>query len=112
MTAEEFLEKYAVSLYVKVRPDGTETVEGTDAKAVTGLYLQLVVLQNYQILKDYLEGQTMLPRLWGSGDIHAMMFPDPDGNVICMFMKYSGDAWKLAEQAKLIMKRWLEEFEW
>jgi len=106
------MEKYAVALCVKVRPDGTETYEGADAGAVTGLYLQLVVLQNYQILKGYLEGQTLLPRCWGSGEIHALMFPDPDGNVICMFMKYSGDACKLAEKAKLIMNRWLEEFEW
>ena len=112
MTVQEFMGKYAVSLFAKVTPDGAETVRGEQADSMMPLYMALVGRQDHAVLSDYLSGQTLLPRMWGSGEIHCIMFPDAEGNVICMFLKYTGDAWELAEHSRLLMGRWLEEFEW
>ena len=112
MELAAFLEKYQIGIFVKAAPDGTEIVRGTDADAVTGLYCQLVGQQDYSVLKAYLDGQTLLPRMWGMGNVHCIMFPDPDGNVICMFLRFSGDVLALSQQCKLLMNRYLEEFEW
>lgn len=112
MNLNEFMNKYGAALFVKVTPDGTETVRGADAESVMHLYMQLIGRQDYETLRGYLSGQTMLPRLWGSGAVQCIMFPDAEGGVIAMFMKYTGDAAGLAERAKLMMHRWQEEFEW
>ncbi len=109
MEIQAFMEKYQIGILAKATPAQTETVRGETADAVIGLYMQLVMQQDYQTLKEYLSGQTLLPRMWGQGDAKCILFPDYDGNVIGIFFVFTGDAVSLMDRSKQLMNRYLED---
>ena len=73
------------------------------------LFRQLVFGTAFDDLCGYLDGQELLPRMLGQGNVQCIMFPNQDQDVVCLFFCDDSDAVTLFRRCTQMMQDYLAE---
>ena len=114
MDVHAFLKSQNIGICVILEPENRRYVmyrNESEQSASFELFKQLVLVTGFDGLCGYMEGQELLPRMMGQGDAQCIMFPDPDGNIVCLFFQDSGDPVKCFHRCRQMMQDYLEAAE-